>query len=1056
MTTNIRFISAGAGSGKTFRLTEELEKALVEGRAKPEGVIGTTFTKKAANELRERVRQRLIQSGRNALANQMGQALLGTVNSVCGRLLGRFAFEAGLTPELEVVPEEDAQLMFNRAVDDAVSVRDVRRMNELSERMGIQDKRNKKDWRNDLSSIASTARANDMQLEDLSAWGKSSAKDLIGLFPPKAEENLWGALGRAVADAIRGIRANGDATKGTDAYLRLLQGLQKDIGEKRLAWSDWVKLSKEGPTKKSMVLAEPVKAAASQYDRHPQLQEDIREYCGNIFRLAAGSLKQYQDMKKKRGMIDFVDQEQFMLKALDRPDVRAILSEELDLLLVDEFQDTSPIQLALFLKLAEAAREAVFVGDIKQAIYGFRGSDPELMLAVQREIERRGGRPDILETSRRSRPALIDYTNALFIPAFSDSIPSERVRLKAHRKEKTGEPAVAHWALSGKNAQLRIESLALGITKLVKSGYRVVDKDTQEPRPVRYGDIAVLAKMNTHVADLAKGFAAKGIPTQMERPGLLSTPEASLALACLRRLADASDTLASAEIIALSVGGEPEAWLENRLSYIESGKPWHLWGEGEGFEHPVLTSISRGRGKIGHLSPAEALTFVIGIADIRRTLAAWGPNEWRQRQRLQNIDALVAFAEEYEEHCRTQQQAATIAGLIIWLQDLQSAGLDTQPGDAKSDAVRVLTHHGAKGLEWPVVIGTDLEDDLKSRVWGLNVVSEKKTVDLKDPLTGRFLRYWPFPFGAQKTGMPVVDAIHGSDFGRLCDARETEESKRLLYVSLTRARDLLVIPLPGKKTTGEWMGLLQAEWMLPQSKKLKLPDGKEIPSEFWELDASTAAEPKKAETYRPFWFGQRKEPTEKLPAVLNPSAFELWPKARVREHVPIGEALKISGASTVENLGVALHQLIAAEVINPSRADAEDTARHLIDAWSLTGSLDGGEVVFYIRQFLKHLENRYKPTRILAEYPMIHVLKNGQAVKGWVDLLVDTPKGWVIVDHKFTDKPKDVLEIEALKYSGQLKAYKDAVETATKRPVIDCLVHFPTFGEMLSLNFGTR
>ncbi len=198
MTTNIRFISAGAGSGKTFRLTEELEKALVEGRAKPEGVIGTTFTKKAANELRERVRQRLIQSGRNALANQMGQALLGTVNSVCGRLLGRFAFEAGLPPELEVVPEEDAQLMFNRAVDDAVSALDVRRMNELSERMGIQDKRYKKDWRNDLSLIASTARANDMQLEDLAAWGQTQRERPDWPFPPNGQREIcgtrWGGL----------------------------------------------------------------------------------------------------------------------------------------------------------------------------------------------------------------------------------------------------------------------------------------------------------------------------------------------------------------------------------------------------------------------------------------------------------------------------------------------------------------------------------------------------------------------------------------------------------------------------------------------------------------------------------------------------------------------------------------------------------------------------------------------------------------------------------------------------------------------------------------------
>ena len=70
-----------------------------------------------------------------------------------------------------------------------------------------------------------------------------------------------------------------------------------------------------------------------------------------------------------------------------------------------------------------------------------------------------------------------------------------------------------------------------------------------------------------------------------------------------------------------------------------------------------------------------------------------------------------------------------------------------------------------------------------------------------------------------------------------------------------------------------------------------------------------------------------------------------------------------------------------------------------------------------------------------------------------MDLLIDTPKGWVIVDHKFTDKTKDALEAEALKYSGQLKAYKDAVEAATKRPVTECWVHFPTFGEMLSFDF---
>jgi ATP-dependent exoDNAse (exonuclease V) beta subunit len=249
------------------------------------------------------------------------------------------------------------------------------------------------------------------------------------------------------------------------------------------------------------------------------------------------------------------------------------------------------------------------------------------------------------------------------------------------------------------------------------------------------------------------------------------------------------------------------------------------------------------------------------------------------------------------------------------------------------------------------------------------------------------------------------------------------------------------------------MGLLNAEWMLPQGKKLKLPDGKEIPSEFWRLDASTAKETQTTKAYRPFWFGQRKEPNEKLPAVRNASAIEPWPAARVGEHVSIGKVLKMTGAETAENIGVVLHQLIAAEAINPSRGDAEDSARKLIDAWGLKSSLNAGETLIYIRQFLNYLSDKYQPGRILAEYPVVHVLKNGQVVKGWVDLLVDTPKGWVIVDHKFTDPLEDALDAEALKYSGQLKAYKDAVEAATDKTVAECWVHFPGSGRMVSLAF---
>ena len=114
-----------------------------------------------------------------------------------------------------------------------------------------------------------------------------------------------------------------------------------------------------------------------------------------------------------------------------------------------------------------------------------------------------------------------------------------------------------------------------------------------------------------------------------------------------------------------------------------------------------------------------------------------------------------------------------------------------------------------------MVVAADLESDLKSRLWNVNVFSKNEAVDLKNPLAGRTIRYWPWPFGGQKAGIDVLEQIESSRLGMASRAQEVEESIRLLYVSLTRARDLLVLPLPEKKPAGQWMGTLGADWMLP-------------------------------------------------------------------------------------------------------------------------------------------------------------------------------------------------------------------------------------------------
>ncbi|MFM8486971.1 MAG: UvrD-helicase domain-containing protein, partial [Bacteroidota bacterium] len=150
---------------------------------------------------------------------------------------------------------------------------------------------------------------------------------------------------------------------------------------------------------------------------------------------------------KKRGLIDYTDMEAGVSRLLRREDVREALRGSISLLLVDEFQDTSPIQLDIFLQLSEIADQAIWVGDPKQSIYGFRGAEPALMQAV---IEATGGvkSEDILRQSWRSRPDLVYATNAVFRKAFT-ALPEEQIVLEpafsSDRELPTVGRALIHW-----------------------------------------------------------------------------------------------------------------------------------------------------------------------------------------------------------------------------------------------------------------------------------------------------------------------------------------------------------------------------------------------------------------------------------------------------------------------------------------------------------------------------------------------------------------------------------------------------------------------------------
>ena len=166
----------------------------------------------------------------------------------------------------------------------------------------------------------------------------------------------------------------------------------------------------------------------------------------------ATAIDQYQKFKMEMGLIDFTDQETLTLDLLEKnKEARALLKEQLDLVLVDEFQDTSPVQLALFLRLAELAKESVWVGDPKQAIYGFRGTDPELMIEAVRALVPDGKKSatERLSTSFRSAAPLVEFINTTFKNAFaSQGIQSDEVLLVPNRKDNVPYPRLESWIIT--------------------------------------------------------------------------------------------------------------------------------------------------------------------------------------------------------------------------------------------------------------------------------------------------------------------------------------------------------------------------------------------------------------------------------------------------------------------------------------------------------------------------------------------------------------------------------------------------------------------------------
>jgi len=1031
---NIELLSASAGSGKTYRLTEELHKALQQGLA-PSDVLATTFTVKAARELQERVREKLLKVGFLDKAQLLEGACMGTVHSVCSQLLSLFCFEAGISPSREIMPEKLAAGILRKALSQVVEEYQPR-IHPLAERLQVED------WLEPVSQIVDLARSNGIPPQKLSQHAERSWQSFSALLPEAMSEEegrkLEAELREELNKTIAVIKSNGDTTATTKKVLVVLEQFQRKLESGRvLAWGEWVKLSKCAPAKISQQACAGLTELAAQHAQLPSFQDDVREFMALIFSCAGKAMQAFAEYKTEHGLQDYNDLEALALQVLQDPANLEQVGERFGLLLVDEFQDTSPLQLAIFLQLAQTVKRSIWVGDQKQAIFGFRGTDPQLMDAVVQTL----GEPDRLERSWRSRRELVEFVNALFTPIFEkQGIPRERVVLQAQRKESLETPPLLFWKLDCKNITQDAEAVAVGIANLLRRDppLQVFDKASEAIREVRPCDILVLCRKNDNARNIATALEQCGVGATVARIGLLQEPEAVAALAGYRLLLDKSDSLAAAELVhLLRLDDESHGWLQKAMQTPEYG----FWKQ-----YPLLQSFEENRQEVSELTPAECLERAIELLDLEHAVLGWGA----AGRRRANLEALRSLVLQYEELCRVERRVPTPGGLLPFLEGVAKDKADEQAVFQEEDSVRVMTYHKAKGLEAPVAVLTDLNSGIRNRPFGLSV-DPAEDFSLDAPLAGRSIRYWPWPYGRQQKDYGYEAAVAESPEQASSMEREAREAARLLYVGMTRARDCLILAVGNKPKSSEtvWLtSVLEGHGGISFGEETGGGVRFSTPAGDFPFVTETLSPdlPERPAGSRQFYEPVPGERIGHPRATFTPSSVvaEGVPKPRILD---LGPRPELRGSEDMNSLGSALHAFLAADQWGASVSSRLEMATSLVRRWGITG-ISPDSFVEMSDRLLRAIHDHFaSDCQIMREWPM--ALRQGlQRASGQIDMLVRGPNGLLIIDHKsFPGSMEKALEKAKGAY-GQLDIYKVAVEKATEEQVVSMWMHLPLAGNI--------
>lgn len=877
-------VEAAAGTGKTTELIRRILRVLATGRATMTGIAAVTFTEKAAGELKLRLRERLeherarldqevaVRARLELALETLEEAHVNTIHGFCAELLRERPVEAAVDPLFTVLTEPQAVRLYDRAFgrwlqhalqDPPEGVRRALRRTSAPAFGGGADAGPVDRLRNAGYQLA--------QARDFAAPWARPPFDRAGAIDRLLEAlHQLADLSASASYSRDNLYLDTDAVRRLSGQIRLEQSfghcdldgwearlvdLVRERGFSRTRKGSGYKYGKDVARVDVLKARDALFADVQQFKR-----EADADLAAALQRELAGATDNYQELKRTAGALDFND----LLTRARRlirgnAEVRCHLQAKFSHIFVDEFQDTDPIQADILLLLAadnpaedDPARVrpragALFiVGDPKQAIYRFRGTDVATYWRVSRQIEERGGRVLQLTRSYRSVPGIQAFVNAAFAPemvANALMLQPDYAPLSPDRADDLSQPCLVALPVPKPYASRTfMKASAAAIEKSLpdaigafiawlvddRHGWTVAERqgDGSEQRvPIQPRHIAVLFRRFVSFGDdvtrpYTDAIEARGIPHLLvggkSFHGREEVETIRAALAAIEWPDDELSVFATLKGALFAIDDEP--LLEFRHRY--------------GALHPfrIPTALGGHSGRELELS-AEPTTHLLPIADALRTL--------RSLHRLRNYrpvaDTITRLLETTRAHvgfilrpageqalanvlhvAELARQYEASGGISFrgFIDELRSAaeseGAEAPILEESSDGVRLMTVHKAKGLEFPVVILADLTCRMFRN-------DASRYLDLEQGLC------------AMKIGGWAPHELHLHEAEEV--ARDQAEGVRLAYVAATRARDLLVAPVLGDEPwDGGWFGPLNRALYPPLASRRSAGRGPRCPA----------------------------------------------------------------------------------------------------------------------------------------------------------------------------------------------------------------------------------